>query len=574
MGTTVLDAISLIALDLGSVNTRAHLFDVADGQYRIIASGSTAATITAPFFDIGESIYQALDRLQKVTGRILMDKEANLILPSQAGGEGVDRLVVTYSCGKPLNLVTFGLLGDASLESVNRLAATISGKLVESIGVNDRRSKDAQADAVLNAKPDLILFAGGTDNGASRSVLKMADLICRVMQMVPAEERPAVFFTGNQALIPAVKDKIERFTTIDCAPNIRPQLDREELEKVGTVLSQVVNRIQSTHVSGLERIADICNAPPEPSASAVGKIVRFLSVVNDPQKGVLSFDIGAGSSSVVAGFAGKTSVNTFPFGTGSGMAEFLKKGRIEQIRQWLPKTISLEDLRDALYQKTLSPCSIPATKEALLIELAVARQMLREMVHELRLRGALNAGGYDPILVSGSTLTRAASPQQILLTLLDGIQPAGITTLVLDKHSILASLGAAAAVQPFLPVQVLESTAFVNLATVVNPVSEGRTGAEIIKVRLEYESGKFTDVDVKKGTIVALPLKQGETGKLYLEPQHRTRIEASGLVEDFYKVNGGICGVVIDGRGRPLNMPQDEAKREELYNSWVIALGG
>jgi len=568
-----MDAVSLIALDLGSVNVRAHLFDVADGQYRFIASGVAAATIHAPYFDIGESIYQALDRLEKISGRILLDKDANLTIPSQAGGEGADGLVVTYSCGRPLNLVTVGLLGDASLEAVNQLAGSVNGRIVESIGINDRRPMDSRADAVLAARPDLILFAGGTDNGASRSVLKMADLVCRILQMMPAEERPTVFYSGNQALAPEVKDLVERYTSIDIAPNIRPQIDKAEIDKVGATLSPVINRIQANDIKGLARIATICNAPPEASASAAGKIVRFLSSVNDPQKGVLAFDIGAGSSSVIAGFGGKASVNSFPFGTGNGLAEFLKKVNVQQIRQWLPKSILLEDLRDALYQKTLSPASIPATDEALQIELAVTRQILREMVREIRLRGGLTANGYDPILASGTTLTRATSPQQILLTLLDGIQPVGITTLILDKHSIISSLGAAAPVQPYLPVQVLESSAFTNLATVVTAVSDSRPGTDILNVRLEYESGKFTEATVAKGSIIALPLKPGETGKMFLEPEHRTRIEPSGLVEDFYKVNGGICGIVIDARGRPLNMPANDDEREQLYASWMVALG-
>jgi len=101
MTANALDAVSILALDLGSVNTRANLFDVADGQYRFIASGISPSTVNAPYFDIGEGIYQALDRLQAITGKILLDRDANIILPSQAGGEGVDRLVVTYSCGKP-----------------------------------------------------------------------------------------------------------------------------------------------------------------------------------------------------------------------------------------------------------------------------------------------------------------------------------------------------------------------------------------------------------------------------------------------------------------------------------------
>lgn len=574
MAAAGMDAVSLLAIDLGTTNTRAHLFDVADGQYRFIASGVSQTTADAPFFDIGEGIYQALDRLQGITGRILLDQDANIILPSQAGGEGVDRLVVTYSCGKPLNVVTFGLLGDASLESANRLASSIPGRVVDSFGINDRREPDAKIEAFLAAKPDLILFAGGSENGASRSVVNIADLISRAMQVIPAGDRPEVVYAGNQAVAATVKDKIERFCAVHILPNVRPQIDRDEVARVETTLSTIVNRMQSRYVNGLERIGTICNASPEPVTSAAEKIVRFLSATNDPQKGVLAFDIGSGSSYAISGVGGRTHINSYSYGSGAGLVSFLKRIRAERIHPWLSKSIPLEDLRDALYQKTLSPNSIPATPEALDIELAVAKLILREMVREMRMKGTLTARGYDPILVSGSALTRAASPQQVLLTLLDGIQPAGITTLILDKHSILQSLGAAGLVQPYLPVQVLESTAFTNLATVVSPVSESRAGKEILSARLEYDSGKFSDASVTQGSIITLPLMPGQSARLYLQTQHHTRIEAAGLTEDYYKVNGGILGVVIDARGRPLEMPANEKQRDELVARWTTALGG
>ncbi|MEJ2013259.1 MAG: hypothetical protein P8X64_13670 [Anaerolineales bacterium] len=37
--STYLDADTLLAIDVGTVNTRASLFDVVDGRYRLIATG-------------------------------------------------------------------------------------------------------------------------------------------------------------------------------------------------------------------------------------------------------------------------------------------------------------------------------------------------------------------------------------------------------------------------------------------------------------------------------------------------------------------------------------------------------
>ena len=40
-----------------------------------------------------------------------------------------------------------------------------------------------------------------------------------------------------------------------------------------------------------------------------------------------------------------------------------------------------------------------------------------------------------------------------------------------------------------------------------------------------------------------------------------------------FKVVGGYCGVIIDARGRPLALPKEPARRQELYNKWSISLG-
>lgn len=37
---------------------------------------------------------------------------------------------------------------------------------------------------------------------------------------------------------------------------------------------------------------------------------------------------------------------------------------------------------------------------------------------------------------------------------------------------------------------------------------------------------------------------------------------------------GGAMGVIIDARGRPLQVPDDRARRQELFKKWLWNLGG
>ncbi len=84
--STVAD--SLLAIDIGTVNTRAILFDVVDGVYRFLAMGSSPTTAKAPYHDIREGIHIALTQLQEITGRTIMGVDQQIILPSTTDGSG------------------------------------------------------------------------------------------------------------------------------------------------------------------------------------------------------------------------------------------------------------------------------------------------------------------------------------------------------------------------------------------------------------------------------------------------------------------------------------------------------
>jgi hypothetical protein len=506
--------------------------------------------------------------LQTLTGRILLDPHNNLILPGQVGGEGVDRMFITYSIGKQLKIATFGLMNDVSLLSINKLAATVPGRVVESISLNDPRPLQQQIDDTVQAYPDLILFAGGTDRGAARSMKKMADLIAAILQLFPRNERPPVVYSGNQLLIKPFKDLFGLYSQFSTTANIRPDMDNEFLDQATEDLAKVVTSLRTDENDGFKRLALLSNDSPCPSAVALGRMTRFLSKVGDPEKGILSIDLGATSTTVASAVAGDLNLHVLPVGSAQGFATFLKSTPFSDIAQWFPTGINPEDALDQLWQKTLFPASIPMTPEGLSVELAAYRQLLRFIMRELAARGSLAENGYEAILCSGSALTQVAAPNQLLMMLLDGLQPKGISTIILDSHSILSALGTIARTLPLLPVQVLESTAFINLATVVSTEGLLRAGALALHTELQYSDGKVLEFEVKQGSIAVLPLKSGESAILELHINHSLQVESLALADTRFKVNGGLCGLVIDARGRPIKLPMNPRIREELLARW------
>lgn len=294
--TSLVDAESVLAIDIGSLNTRALLFDVVDGQYHFIAASSASTTAGMPFNDVSEGVHNALSRLQDITGRSFTGTEARILIPTQADGSGVDRLTLTCSAGADIRILAMGLLSDVSLQSVQRLAGTAYARVVETIGLNDRRKVEIQLDAVLQARPDVILLAGGTEKGATRSVLKLVDLIGMACRVMPRSERPVVLYCGNGAIAKRVKETLERETVVVVAPNIRPTIDQEDLAPAETYLARIVAKLRILRLGGLDTLASIASTTPLPSAYALGRMMRFSSELSGLSKSTIGIDLGSAST--------------------------------------------------------------------------------------------------------------------------------------------------------------------------------------------------------------------------------------------------------------------------------------
>lgn len=574
MTTSLVDAQSVLALDIGSVNTRALLFDVVAGQYHLIASTSVPSTVYAPYGDGSEGVHQAVTRMQAITGRVMLDSSTFLIVPSRPDNSGVDQVVVTVSAGPDLRLVTAGLLPDVSLESAQKLAASSYGHVVETIGLNDRRRSEVQLDAILRAQPDMVIIAGGTDNGATRSVLKMVDLVALVCRLLPQSRRPEVVYAGNPALEKRVQDTFNGLAALHCAPNMRPGIDSEDLRPAQDVLARATGKIRTRQVGGLQRLGALTGSDPVPTAHAFGQVMRFLSRVYPGSKCLLGVDVGGSSTMLAAAVGGRLAMNVQrPSGMGAGLNQLLEQGRVEDLIQWLPVHVTDDTVRDYIYNKMLHPASLPLTSEALAIEQAAARQLLRSGMQQLATRWPGLPPVFEPIFASGAVFAQAATPGQALLMLLDGLQPQGITTIYLDQFNLIPALGAIAPYNNLLPVQVIETGALLNLGTVISPVSSARYNTPILRASLDFGDGNITKTEIRQGTLTVLPIQPGQTARLDLEPLRKFELDPRRKdAARSLKITGGAYGAIIDARGRPLVLPPDAPRRREMLKKWMAAL--
>lgn len=583
MTTSLVDADSVLAIDIGSITTRLALFDVVDSRYRFLASGTAPSTVNSPFNDISEGIRLAIDRLQTVTGRTLIGTDERLIIPASSDGSGVDIVAATISAGPPLKVVIMGLLEDISLESARRLVSTTYARIVDTLSLGDRRKIEQRMDAIVRLRPDLVLVTGGTEGGASQSVLKLLEAVGLAAHLLPDGHRPDVLFAGNQGLRDEVKATFDKHTPLHFAANVRPALEYEQLEVAQYQLARITGYVRSRQIPGVKELDNWTGGGLLPTSMAFGRIIRFLSKVYNSTKGVLGIDIGSSATSLAAAFDGELVSRVYPqLGIGHGLNNFLEICPLDDITRWLHLDISNNYARQYIYNKALYPASVPATPEDLAVEGALARQAMQVALKksapsfpEKTMRyGPELSPWFEPIVAKGSVLTRAPNLPQTALMLLDGLQPTGVTTLVLDQNHLAPSLGVIAAINPLLVVQVLESNTFLTLGTVISPVGEARPGTPVLRLRMSYAGGGETSLDVKQGTLELLQLPMGQSAEIHLQPLHRFDIGMGGPGRGGrLRVIGGALGVIVDARGRPLQLPGDIARRRELLNKWRWMMG-
>jgi hypothetical protein len=582
--SSIPEAEIFLAVDVGSTNTRASLFDVIDGRYRLVATSEAQSTAGPPLFDISEGVRLAMDRVQAITGRHLVDESDALIIPTTGFGTGVDLFVASVSAGHRVRTVLAGLMPGVSMASARRLAESTYIDVVGEITLVDERRVEDLVGVIVATNPDLILVVGGTDGGASKPIFQLIDILKLGISLIPEGKRPRVVFAGNRSLGALVTDQLSERANVTLMPNVRPSLSVEELAPARLQLAETLFEIRSSRITGYQELKQWTGGSLLPTAEAYGRLIRYLSRIYDPDKGVLGVDLGSSHTTIATAFEGDLhlSVNS-NLGAGSSLLGLLDQGSMPKIMRWLPKAITDSEVRDYAYTKSVYPGSIPTTLDELYIEYAIARQLIRYALFHAReswpegknTRSSLLLPPVEPIVAAGATLARAPKPGYTALMLLDALQPTGVSTLVLDPYSLAPALGATAGPLPVATVQLLEAGVLVSLGTIVCPIGRGRPGRRVLSYELELEdSGQRVSGEIESGQIKTIPFGPGQFGKLSLRPERGYDVGFGSLGRSgSLRVSGGLVGVIIDARGRPLILPTDRGQQIELNQRWLWEIG-
>jgi uncharacterized protein (TIGR01319 family) len=579
---------SILAIDCGSTNTQALLLDQVSNEYRLVARAQAPSTVGLPWNDVMASVRQAVGQLSRITGWPLLDQGGQIITP-QREASGVDAFVAVLSASEPLRVVLAGLMGDVSLASARRALAT-SYTAIEGVISLDRRdgrrhvpndNLEDQVQLVRELVPDALVLVGGVDGGARRPILRSATAFALACATVPHTSHPPILYAGNAELRPEVAEIVGADAELRAIDNVRPSLQVENPAPLHTEIEGVYQDRKMRYLPGFSTLASWSPVQVLPTAKAFAYSVEYLARLYGIN--ILGIDIGGASATVAAMIDEKLdlAVRT-DLGLSHNAPRLLEQVPIESIQRWLPFEMEAAEVSNVLHNKALRYHTIPQTAEEVLLEQAVAREILRLAVADLRTRwsqGVPAASGhllpkFHLIVGAGGVLAHAPNYGQAALVLLDALQPVGVSGLAIDQLRLMAPLGAAAMANATLASQVMEKDALLNLATVVAPLGTARAGDLALTFKMEYQDGRLLQVEVPYGSLEVIPLPAGQTADLELRPTRRfdvglgTRGQA-GMT----KVEGGILGIIIDARGRPLPMAEDPEEQREKTQHWLWDMG-
>lgn len=584
---------SILATDCGSTTTKAILIEKQGDEYRLVVRGEAPTTVEAPFDDVTVGVVNAVREVEELAGRKILDDTNHIITPIQPDGSGVDVYLSTSSAGGGLQMTVAGVVKAMSAESAERAALGAGAIIIDVIAVDDGRKDYEKVRRIRELRPDMILCSGGTDGGTVKHLVELAEML------VSADPKPRlgiglrlpVIYAGNKEARDPVMEVLGEKVDLRIVDNLRPTLDRENLDPAREAIHELFLQHVMQQAPGYGKLSEWVSSGIMSTPNAVGKIIQ--TVAQQMEINVLAADIGGATTDVFSVFSGiynrTVSAN---LGMSYSICNVLAEAGTANISRWAPFDVDHATLRNSLRNKMIRPTTIPQTLRDLRIEQAVSREALRlafehhktlarslKGVQTVRDIGELldqketgqtlvNMMNLDMIIGSGGVLSHAPRRIEAAYMMLDAYQPEGITMLAVDSIFMMPQLGVLSTVHPEAAAQVFERDCLIKLGSVIAPVGKAKPGEAACSVTIDDVTHK-----VEFGSLKLIPLAVGETRSVTIKPAGKMDIGAGKGREMTAEVEGGVAGLIIDGRGRPMALPDSAQARIEKLREWHAALG-
>ena len=541
----------IIATDCGSTTTKAILIEFIDGEYRLTHRGEAPTTVEAPFEDVTRGVLNSLI--------------------------GVDIYISTSSAGGGLQMMVGGVVKNMTGESAQRAALGAGAIVMDILASNDGRLYHEKVKRIRELRPDMVLLSGGVDGGTISHVTQLAEIIktSNPKPRLGMDYKLPIIYAGNIKARDNIQDALASVSDLIMVDNIRPTLEQENLQPSRDKIHDLFMEHVMAQAPGYNKLMQWADAPIMPTPGAVGEIIK--KIASSENISVVGVDIGGATTDVFSVFQNKfnrtVSAN---LGMSYSICNVLAESGIENVARWVPFNIDNKELTNRIANKMIRPTTIPQTLNELKIEQAIAREALRLsfIQHKnfaVSLKGVqkertisdtfdqkmsgeslVNMMDLDLIVGSGGVLSHAPRRNQSMRMIVDSFLPEGITEIAVDSIFMMPQLGVLSEVHESAALEVFHKDCLIRLGTCISPIGNNiKPNQTLFSYKIDHKD-KGCSGEINYGDLKLIELRKEEY-LMTIEPAKNIDI-GKGIGEIFQgTIKGGEVGLLLDGRGRPLD---------------------
>lgn len=593
---------SILATDCGSTTTKAILIEKIDGEYRLSVRGEAPTTVEAPFEDVTKGVLNAVMEVEELAGRTLLDGDK--IITPRNGESGVDIYISTSSAGGGLQMMVAGVVKGMTGESAQRAALGAGSIVMDVLASNDGRKPHEKITRIRQLRPDMILLSGGIDGGTTKHVVELAEILAAAnpKPRLGQNYKLPVIYAGNNKATDKIQDTLGEITDLDITENIRPVLEQENLKPSRDKIHDLFMEHVMQQAPGYKKLMSWTDAPIMPTPGAVGALIEM--VAEKENISVVGVDIGGATTDIFSVFQKQfnrtVSAN---LGMSYSICNVLAEATLPNVLRWVPFDIDEKELTNRIGNKMIRPTTVPQSLEELVIEQAIAREALRlsfiqHKSFAVNLKGVqkertisdafeqsesgeslVDMMELDLLVGSGGVLSHAPRREQSARMLIDSFLPEGITQLAVDSIFMMPQLGVMANIEKenlaedakTAAIEVFEKDCLIRIGTCISPVGDAKPGSSLLTAELTMSDGKTETYDLNLGDLKMIEAPY-EPISAKLTPGKGMDIGAGKNEPIETTIYGGVVGIILDGRGRPLNISTDAQQRIADLTKWSNAV--
>ena len=236
-------------------------------------------------------------------------------------------------------------------------------------------------------------------------------------------------------------------------------------------------------------------------------------------------------------------------GVGSGADRIVARSGLDRVRRWIPRPIDAPALLERVFNRARWPNAVAPSVLTLALEMSLAREALAHLLRDAERAGldrvALANARW---IVATGQLARFPRAAQTALVVIDALLPEGTKLISRERPDALVVAGAIATRSATDVAGMTEDLALVTTLTPKRATS----------ITISDDSGAIEE-KIARGSFFLMPT----TGAVQIAFSGSTANETSQPLA---------LGVIVDARGRPLELPPRDAERLPTIARWYSAV--